>query len=80
MHVNDDGDMPGFRPHVVQGLYQVAGGGERRCVSGSTRSAPRCREAIAQGAKIIVLSDRDSTPKLAPDPVAAARDARSITT
>ncbi|HWN28765.1 MAG TPA: glutamate synthase central domain-containing protein, partial [Actinomycetospora sp.] len=26
--INDDGDMPGFAPYLVSGLYDVAGGGE----------------------------------------------------
>ena len=27
IHINDDGDLPGFAAHVVDGRYQVAGGG-----------------------------------------------------
>ncbi|MBO0837808.1 MAG: glutamate synthase subunit alpha, partial [Actinobacteria bacterium] len=27
VHVNDDGDLPGFAAHVVDGRYEVAGGG-----------------------------------------------------
>ncbi len=27
VHINDDGDMPGFAAHVVDGRYPVAGGG-----------------------------------------------------
>jgi glutamate synthase (NADPH) large chain len=57
VHINDDGDMQGFASHVVDGRYEVAGGGPalqarlaeiRAEVSG----------AIAAGARIIVLSDR----------------------
>ncbi len=66
-HINRDGDMPGFITHVSRGLYEVAGGGEalaRRideiCVEVS--------EAIAGGARIIVLSDRHSDADLAPIP------------
>ncbi|MBD8869701.1 glutamate synthase large subunit [Nocardioides sp. MJB4] len=66
-HINRDGDMPGFITHVSRGLYDVEGGGEamaRRideiCVEVS--------EAIADGARIIVLSDRHSTAELAPIP------------
>ena len=42
--------------------------GERRWPPGSTRSARRCPTAIADGARIIVLSDRHSTAELAPIP------------
>ncbi|PUA79117.1 glutamate synthase large subunit [Nocardioides currus] len=66
-HINRDGDMPGFITHVSRGLYEVEGGGEamaRRideiCVEVS--------EAIADGARVIVLSDRHSTAELAPIP------------
>ncbi|MBM7787544.1 glutamate synthase large subunit [Tenggerimyces flavus] len=67
IHVNRDGDLPGYNTFVVQGLYPVDGGGaalERRldeiCLDVS--------EAIANGARIIVLSDRHSNNDLAPIP------------
>ncbi len=67
IHINRDGDLPGYGTHVVGGLYDVAGGGDalaRRldavCVEVS--------EAIASGARIIVLSDRHSTADKAPIP------------
>src|SRR4029453_18699999 len=28
VHINRDGDLPGYSTHVVRGLYEVAGGGE----------------------------------------------------
>ncbi|MDR0345656.1 MAG: glutamate synthase subunit alpha, partial [Nocardiopsaceae bacterium] len=71
IHINDDGDLPGFASHVVDGRYEAAGGGEglRR------RLEQICAEvsaAIAGGARIIVLSDRGSAgppgPGLAPIP------------
>ncbi len=69
IHVNDDGDLPGVASHVVDGRYKVAGGG------GALRGrlAEICGEvshAIADGARIIVLSDRGfrSDPALAPIP------------
>ncbi len=67
MHVNDDGNLPGYRPHVAKGLYKVAGGG----VSLAQRLDEICGEvsvAIAEGAKIVILSDRDSSLELAPIP------------
>ncbi len=66
-HINRDGDMPGFITHVSRGLYQVEGGGAAM----AERIDEICREvsdAIADGARIIVLSDRHSTAELAPIP------------
>ena len=57
IHINDDGDLPGFAAHVVDGRFAVAGGGTAL----RERLAEICREvseAIAGGARIIVLSDR----------------------
>ncbi len=57
VHINDDGDLPGFAAHVVDGRYEVGGGGPalrgRLAEINSEVSA-----AIAAGARIIVLSDR----------------------
>ena len=57
IHINDDGDLRGFAVHVVDGRYQVAGGG--------AALRDRLREiqaevsaAITGGARLIVLSDR----------------------
>ena len=66
-HINRDGDMPGFITHVVRGLYDVHGGGAAM----AARLEEICGEvsaAIADGARIIVLSDRHSTADLAPIP------------
>jgi glutamate synthase (NADPH/NADH) large chain len=67
IHVNDDGDLPGFEARVVKGLYPVSGGGD-----GLREALERIRrevsEAIAAGARLIVLSDRDSDAEMAPIP------------
>ena len=66
-HINRDGDMPGFITHVARGLYPVEGGGAAM----AQRIDEICQEvsaAIADGARIIVLSDRHSTAELAPIP------------
>ena len=66
-HINRDGDMPGFQVHVSRGLYDVDGGGAAL----AERLGEICREvseAIAKGARIIVLSDRHSTREKAPIP------------
>jgi glutamate synthase (NADPH/NADH) large chain len=66
-HINRNGDMPGFQVHIVRGLYEVEGGGAAL----AARLDELCAEvsaAIADGARIIVLSDRHSTAELAPIP------------
>ncbi|MGZ4447900.1 MAG: glutamate synthase central domain-containing protein, partial [Nocardioides sp.] len=66
-HINRDGDMPGFITHVARGLYDVEGGGTAM----AERIEEICQEvsaAIADGARVIVLSDRHSTAELAPIP------------
>ncbi|WP_163505592.1 glutamate synthase large subunit [Fodinicola acaciae] len=67
VHIDEDGDMPGFKAVTVSGLYRVKDGGEGM----RARLAEICRhisEAIEDGARLIVLSDRDSTEDLAPIP------------
>jgi glutamate synthase (NADPH/NADH) large chain len=67
VRINEDGDMPGFAAVTIAGLYEVAGGGEGLRL----RLAEICRlvsEAIAAGARIVVLSDRDSSATMAPIP------------
>ncbi len=67
LHINADGDLPGFGSERVSGLYEVDGGGEalRR------RLEEICAEVsrhIAAGKRFVVLSDRDSDAELAPIP------------
>ncbi len=57
VHINDDGDLPGFASHVIDGRYEVAGGGAAlaaRLAAIRTEASA----AIAAGARLIVLSDR----------------------
>jgi len=65
--INADGDMPGFASAVISGLYDVAAGG-----AGLAAAIEQCRgeadEAIAAGARILILSDRDSDAGRAPIP------------
>jgi glutamate synthase (NADPH/NADH) large chain len=66
-HVNLDGDLPGLATTVLRGLYEVEGGGEAL----AARLDEICAEAsaaIAEGARIIVLSDRHATAEKAPIP------------
>ena len=66
-HINRDGDMPGFITHVSRGLYPVEGGGAAMAERIDEICA-EVSEAIAGGARIIVLSDRHSTAEMAPIP------------
>ena len=76
VHINDEGNLPGFASHVVDGRYDPRGGGEGLRV----RLAVICAEvsaAIKAGARLIILSDRARRPggdarHTHPDPVAAA--------
>ena len=67
IHVNADGDHPGFITHVVRGLFPVSGEGV-----GLKQRLDEIRSevsgAIAQGARLIVLSDRDGDADNAPIP------------
>ncbi len=66
-HINEDGDLPGFSAVTVRGLYPVNGGGEA-LRDALDRVRREVSTAIAAGARIIVLSDRDSTAHMAPIP------------
>src|SRR5699024_6623093 len=66
-HINRDGDMPGFITHVSRGLYDVEEGAPEM----EARIEEICWEvsdAIADGARIIVLSDRHADQFKAPIP------------
>jgi glutamate synthase (NADPH) large chain len=65
IHINDDGDLPGFATHVVDGRFPAAGGGPAL----RERLTAICAEvsaAIDAGARIIVLSDRGAAGPAAP--------------
>jgi glutamate synthase (NADPH) large chain len=67
IHINADGDMPGLKAATLSGLYRVGGGGKAL----AARLAEICAEAddaIADGARLIVLSDRHSDAEHAPIP------------
>ncbi len=67
IHINDDGDRPEFAARVIPGLYRVAGGGAA-LRDALERVRSEASAAIEEGVRIIVLSDRDSDPDLAPIP------------
>ncbi|MGN6245287.1 MAG: glutamate synthase large subunit [Motilibacteraceae bacterium] len=67
VHINRDGDLPGFATVTVKGLYDVDGGGAAL----ARRLEEICAEvsaAIEDGARFVVLSDRDSDADRAPIP------------
>jgi len=67
VHINRDGDLPGYATHVVRGLYDVNGGGAA-LVAKIDEICADVSAAIAAGARIILLSDRHSTADVAPIP------------
>ncbi len=77
MYVNEHSETPGFKAFTVDGLFEVgqagaagaatAAGGEA-LARALTDVRRRVSEAIADGANIIVLSDRNATEEWAPIP------------
>jgi glutamate synthase (NADPH/NADH) large chain len=67
IHIDDDGTHPELKSVVVSGLYRVAGGGLalKRALD-AVRS--EVSKAIDDGARIIVLSDRNADDVYAPIP------------
>jgi glutamate synthase (NADPH/NADH) large chain len=67
VHINDDGDLPGFRTFTAHGTYLVAGGGAalRQRLDDIQAEASA---AIDDGARLIVLSDRGVDAEHAPIP------------
>ena len=66
-HVNADGNLPGFACRLIDCRYRVHGGGE--ALAGALERVRReCSEAVAAGARILILSDRDCDADYAPIP------------
>ena len=67
VHINDDNEHPQLKAVTISGLYRVAGGGLalKRALD-AIRS--EVSKAIEDGARIIVLSDRNADDVLAPIP------------
>jgi len=67
LHINDDGDLPGFAAVRISGRYDVDGGGPAlKAALDDVRGA--VSQAILDGAHIVVLSDRDCDQDSAPIP------------
>ncbi|ODR27037.1 glutamate synthase large subunit [Mycolicibacterium porcinum] len=67
VHINDDGEHPGLRTTVLRALYDVERGGEGLAEALDDLQL-RATEAIAKGARTLVISDRDSDHTRAPIP------------
>jgi glutamate synthase (NADPH/NADH) large chain len=67
LYVNEHGETPGFRGFAVDGLFPVSDGGPG-LEAAIDKVCRQVSEAIALGANIIVLSDRNASPASAPIP------------
>ncbi|MCT7659901.1 glutamate synthase large subunit [Mycobacterium deserti] len=67
VHINDDGEHPGLKTAVLKGLYDVERGGEG-LADAIDELRHRACEAIADGARTLVITDRDSDHTRAPIP------------
>ena len=67
VHINADGDLPGYATVVIQGLYDATGG-EAALRDRLDAICTEVSDAIAAGARFVVLSDRDSDRDHAPIP------------
>jgi len=67
VHINDDGNLPQFQAITVLGRYDVDGGGDA-LVGRLEEICTEVSEAIENGARLIVLSDRGADERYAPIP------------
>ncbi len=70
LYINEDGTRPGWQAFAIDGLFPVRGGrppGEE-LRHALTDICARVDQAIEDGAKLIVLSDRHTSAELAPIP------------
>jgi glutamate synthase (NADPH/NADH) large chain len=66
-HINADGDMPGLACQLIDGRYRVHGGAEA-LEAALERVRRECSDAVAAGARVLILSDRDCDADHAPIP------------
>ena len=67
IHIDDDGDHPGLRAKVLSGLYRVESGGAGLAAA-IDRICEQASRAIEDGARLLVLSDRNADTIDAPIP------------
>src|SRR5947209_2047672 len=69
LYVNEDGTLPGWSAFAVDGLFPVRAAEPGRALADAlAQVCAKVDDAIAEGAKVIVLSDRHSSTDLAPIP------------
>jgi glutamate synthase (NADPH) large chain len=77
LYVNEQGETPGFKAFAIDGLFEVGAAGSAGAPTEAGGEAlaraieevrRRVSDAIADGANLIVLSDRNSTEEWAPIP------------
>ena len=67
VHINDDGEFPGFASHTVRGLFPAAEGGDG-LVKRLEEIRAEVSQAISDGARLIILSGRGVDREHAPIP------------
>ncbi|MFG1636172.1 glutamate synthase large subunit [Pseudonocardia alni] len=67
VHINDDGEFPGFASHVVRGTFTARDGG-KGMLSRLAEIKQEVSRAIENGARLIVLSQRGVDAEHAPIP------------
>ncbi|MEI2644003.1 MAG: glutamate synthase large subunit [Candidatus Nanopelagicales bacterium] len=67
LNINQDGDLPGFAAAKISGLYDI-NGGEQALADRLEEIFAEIDDAIANGVRFLVLSDRDSDFDHAPIP------------
>ena len=67
IHIDDDGERPGLRAKVLSGLYRVEDGGPG-LADAIERICQQASDAIDNGVRILVLSDRNADTIDAPIP------------
>ena len=67
LHINLDGDLPGFQAARISGLYRVEGGHEA-LAERLDEICAEMDELLAEGVRFVVLSDRDADHEHAPIP------------
>jgi glutamate synthase (NADPH/NADH) large chain len=69
MYINEDGTQPGWEAFTIDGLFDVHDASPGRALERALDGiCAKVSEAIAGGAKIIILSDRHASDALAPIP------------
>ena len=66
-YANEDGDLPGYRSIALDGLFELGRGGEG-LTAALDSLCEQASAAVADGARVLILSDRFSTEHLAPIP------------